>query len=212
MMSRTLLLLSCLLASSLAHSDDVRDRSRQALDAAAQAARSGAVRSMPNIELPSNRNSIDVAKIAESYRRMDAPESDEGLLIFVSNSMPRAALLRLARDARRAGAVLVFRGIKGDLTNQSWLKSMEAIKPLTDTGASVQIHPDLFKTYQVRSVPTFVLTREGKHACDAAEACNDKLVAVGDASLGYVLDRWSDAGGELGKLARTRLNRLENAR
>lgn len=204
-------LLSVALVSA-ASADDMRDRSRQALDSALEASRAGPVRAMPDIKTPAATRSVDVQKIAEQYRRMEASKTAEGLLIFVSHSMPKAALMRLARDAKRARAVLVFRGIKGNLSSQGWLKSMEAMRPLTDTGAAVQIHPDLFKEFGVKSVPTFVLTQSGKNTCDTASACKDTLVAVGDASLGFVLDRWSDAGGALGKMARDRLDLMGGAR
>lgn len=213
MKSLTSLILSMALALP-AQAEDARERSKQALDAAEQAARSGAVRAMPNIgTMP--RGEIDVGKIAEQYRQLGAkPAGDEGLMIFVSHSMPKATLVKLARQARRAGAVMVFRGVPGDLTSKTWLESMAAMQPLVDTGAAVQIHPDLFKEYDVRRVPTFVIV-DGSGSgsgCSEKFGCTGRLVAVGDVSLDYVLERWAVGRSALARKAQIALDRMEAAR
>ncbi len=67
--------------------------------------------------LPQQPAGIDVGEIAARYRDVAQPESlpkPARLIAFVSFAMPAESLKRLARDAHRAGAVLVLRGWAGE--------------------------------------------------------------------------------------------------
>ncbi|OZA31235.1 MAG: type-F conjugative transfer system pilin assembly protein TrbC [Hydrogenophilales bacterium 17-61-9] len=187
-----------------------RQKSRQALDAASQAAKHGAVRAFPNIKVPSS--GVDIGQIADRYSQTAIKPADENLMIFVTLGMPDKALLKLARQAARTRAVLVLRGVQGGLDKGNWPRAMEALKPIAETGASIIIHPDLFRAYKVVQAPTFVLTtdRQGD-AClsDQKKECSQSLRATGDVSLDYVLERWSDGSGKLASEARARLTMLE---
>ena len=191
----------------------VRAKTGAALDAASETAKSGMVGRMPNLPVPTA--GIDVDQIASRYRDLGKrdKQSDESLLIFVSTSMPMATLVKLGNQARRAGAVLVLRGVPGGLaTSGAWTRAMAQLKPVAATGARVQINPDLFRLYAVNLVPTFVLTRLDTSQCASDSAgCQAMLRAVGDVSLDYVLEKWSDDRGELADQARLRLKHMKGA-
>jgi type-F conjugative transfer system pilin assembly protein TrbC len=88
-----------------------------------------------------------------------------GILVFVSFSMPEASLKSLAQEAQRTWtrgdasqqhhAVLVMRGLYQD----SFVKTASKIQEL---GIAVDIHPELFETHHVTSVPTFVRLEDGQ--------------------------------------------------
>lgn len=181
-----------------------RGRSGQALDAAAAKARNGAVRALPNIRVPSS--GVDIGQIAARYGQSKGTV-DERLIVFATLAMPKEALLRLARQAAQARAVLVFRGVDGGLAGGNWSRAVEAFEPLAKTGASIQIHPDLFKSYHVSVAPTFILSSgSSKDSCVSDRTvCGNTLRSEGDVTLDYVLERWAAGSGELADEARARL-------
>lgn len=187
-----------------------RHKSSQAIDAASQAARNGAVRAFPKIKVPSS--GVDIGQIAARYNQTEQKQEDDNLMIFVTLGMPGKALINLARQAARTRAVLVLRGVEGGLAKGNWPRAMEALKPIAETGASIIIHPDLFRAYKVVQAPTFVLTtgQQGE-AClnERRKECSQSLRATGDVSLDYVLERWAEGNSTLASEARSRLTLLE---
>jgi len=83
--------------------------------------------------------------------------SENGILVFVSFSMPKAALIELSDQSQKYGATLVLRGIHED----SFLKMKDKIMEISPKGLHLDIHPDLFKQYGIKRVPTFVLVKNG---------------------------------------------------
>ena len=97
------------------------------------------------------------------------------ILVFVSFFMPKASLRALASEAAKHNAVLVMRGLKGDsfkTTQKAFLELAvedgkgENLDPKDiDQGdgqnsmQGFEINPELFKTYQIKKVPTFVLAK-----------------------------------------------------
>ena len=166
---------------------------------------------VPNpVDIPSA--GTDPLAIAERYRKtQDAlRDGDTGpdLLVFVSFSMPDASLERLARDAAKANAVLVFRGPK----DGSLKKTLQAFEPLAKLGASAIIHPEAFVRNRVDAVPVYVLGTVAGEGCDATSAsCREGLRLAGDASLEYILERMAQASQPLASEAERRLARLRGA-
>lgn len=76
--------------------------------------------------------------------------------VLVSFSMPEASLERLARDTKDAGVPLVFRGVpetKGPSDSKLPLlnpQSLSAFQPLIESGADVQLNPELFSEFNIR--------------------------------------------------------------
>lgn len=195
--------------------DAARAKAATALDSAASQAQPSTV--TPQRIVPDFSNSpaggVDPARIAEQYRTLGKPAETDNpeLIVFVSLSMPEESLKRIGEQAKRAGAVVAFRGLKYGLRNGGWNRSMEALKPVADTGADVQIHPELFARYNVRSVPTLVVASSPKQGCQE-DACEAQSAAVaGDVSLDYALDHLADRRDEIGRIARERLKRLRNS-
>ncbi len=76
--------------------------------------------------------------------------------IFVSFSLGEKALVNLASEAKRWGAILVLRGFK----DGSYTKTAKALqKIILKTGQGILIDPELFTLFAVTDVPTFVLSK-----------------------------------------------------
>ena len=119
--------------------------------------------------------------------------------------MPETSLKRLATDAARTNAVLVFRGPKDGSLKQT----LQAFEPLAKLGASAILHPEAFTWNRIDSVPVFVLGTAASGSCDdAAGSCREALRVAGDASLEYILERMARASHPLAEEAERRLTRL----
>lgn len=117
---------------------------------------------------------------------------EEALLVFVSFSMPEPVIQNLAEQARVAGAVVVLRGMVDGKLSTTQQRALLVNK----AGASWEINPELFTTFDVQTVPAFVLTGnktvidEGC-APDASGQCSAKNTfskVSGDISLRLALD------------------------
>lgn len=145
------------------------------------------IEALPQPQVPAG----DISAIAEKYKnaglaqpaKPDFPE----LLVLVSLSMPEAALHKLIDQAGRAGATLVFRGIKNDS-----MKAMgkEIGRLLNGRNAKFAIHPPAYRQFSVKQVPAFVLaTNEAGNVLEDGCAKPGSFVKVsGDVSLDYALD------------------------
>jgi type-F conjugative transfer system pilin assembly protein TrbC len=146
----------------------------------------------------------DPAALAERYRQAapQAPAAEPDLLAFVSFSMPRASLERLARESARAGAVLVFRGPK----DGSLKKTLQAFESLARLGAQAMMHPEAFRRMNVDAVPVYALGPAGADC--AAAGCKDILRLSGDVSLEYALEIMARTQGPMAQAAERRLQRM----
>jgi conjugal transfer pilus assembly protein TrbC len=154
----------------------------------------------------------DPVALAQKYQRLNThnrPETPQ-LLVFISTSMPMPALEMLGRQAHKAGAVLVLRGLRDPLgTKGALTKTRAYMMPVAKTGAAVQIDPEAFGRYNVSAVPTFVMAAPKKDGCNQ-DSCEGQFASlVGDVTLGYALEYWSGQGGWVAQQADMFLNRLE---
>lgn len=83
---------------------------------------------------------------------------ENGVLVFVSFSMPKESLIELCNEAEKYNAALVIRGIY----QNSFTKTKDKILKISSNGLSLNIDPQLFKQYNIQKVPTFILIRNGK--------------------------------------------------
>ncbi len=83
---------------------------------------------------------------------------ENGIIVFVSFSMPDIALKQLSDDASKYGATLVLRGIHQD----SFLKTKDKILEISSDGLHLNIDPNLFELYKIEKVPTFVLVEKDR--------------------------------------------------
>ncbi|HNO76195.1 MAG TPA: type-F conjugative transfer system pilin assembly protein TrbC [Nitrosomonas mobilis] len=133
----------------------------------------------------------DITTIAEKFRDIGKASAEKmhslDLLILVSLSMPEAALRKLADQAEKAGATLLFRGLKDD----SMMKMGEAVKAILDgRNVHVAIHPPAFQQFGVTRVPAFVLASQeaGKVMDNGCSKPQTFVKVSGDVSLDYALE------------------------
>lgn len=158
---------------------------------------------------------------SELSRQMRDPEVDTQkplpqAFVLVSFSMPEASLERLARDAKDAGVPLVFRGVpetkpssdsKLPLLNP---QSLAAFQPLIESGADIQLNPELFSEFNVRQVPALIIKEESPASSDGCIKSAKGVIVPGDVTLGYALDRLTDRKDSIGEAARALRAKLGN--
>lgn len=158
---------------------------------------------------------------SELSQHMRDPEAAQQKLlpqafVLVSFSMPEASLERLARDAKDAGVPLVFRGVpetkpssdsKLPLLNP---QSLAAFQPLIESGADVQLNPELFSEFNIRQVPALIIKDESSVSSDGCIQSAKAVIVPGDVTLGYALDRLTDRKDSIGDAARTLRAKLGN--
>ena len=198
--------------------EDPMVRTRQAIDKAmaqAQSMQSGAAQAGPktgfSVDELRKMKGVDPSDLAAKYQNAGVGQkpATQDLMIFISTSVPKKALVMLGEQANATGAVLVLRGLKGALGTKGVMqKTMEALQPVAATGAKIQIDPEAFGRYNVTAVPTFVIATK-EDTC-ANEQCDTKSYAMaGDVTLEYALEQWSSRGGPIGRQADMYLKRLE---
>lgn len=98
-------------------------------------------------------------KSCGSYiQNIQRKESRNGILVFVSFSMPKASLVELNNQTNKYNATLIMRGIY----KNSFNKMKEKILDISSKGLTIEINPQLFKQYGIKQVPTYILMKEGK--------------------------------------------------
>ena len=164
------------------------------------------IQTTPRVPADVTRPGADPLAVAERYRQTqgarDQAEARPDLLVFVSFTMPGPSLERLASDAGKAGAVLVFRGPK----EGSLRKTLAAFEPLAKRGARATLDPEAFARHRIEAVPVYLLGQAG--GCGEATACAEILRITGDAGLDDVLERMARADHPLAAVAEARLARL----
>ena len=132
-----------------------------------------------------------------------------GVYVAVSLSMPPEALRQLARDAHRAGARVVIRG----LVDGSFKATMLRVRQVFDdrSAGGVAIDPQVFKAFQVTGVPTVIaaLSRVepcGTMGCAPTAPAFDKI--SGNISLEAALKALAEESGPGQPAARAALARL----
>ena len=177
---------------------DIAKAQTRARDAIARIPQGGAQQqheaaAMPKIEsLPKPAaRAPDIATLAEKYKSLGraavAKDRSPDLLVMVSLSMPRETLERIADQAERAGATLVFRGLKGD----SMTRMGAEIKTIVgNRNVSAVVHPPAFQQFSVTRVPAVVIARpEAGNVLDNGCSQVETFVKVsGDVSLDYALE------------------------
>lgn len=214
-------------AASAVQEEWARQRARsaqtgQALEEATRRARlqsdpAAVASGMPKVtmpEVPAYRGAPpDPQMLANQYKealKQASKEQTYNIMVFASLSIPEEALRRIGRDVKRAGGVVVVRGLKYGLQPGGWKRSLDALKPLAETGVDLQINPNLFQQFGVRQVPTFVVSGEGvgDKGCSNAECAATVGSVVGDVTLEYALDVLADRNDVVGRIARQKAGLL----
>ena len=171
---------------------------------------------LPDASKVMGAKGVDIAKLAQEYGAPDSPMQGADpvykLVAFVSLSMPEGSLKKLGRDLKKAGGVMIVRGTKYGIGTEEWGKSIEALKPIVETGVQLEINPALFKQFEIKTVPTIVVSPKGiaSQGCqeDACAAGNVGIIR-GDVSLDYALDKLADRQDEVGRFAEKLYKKVE---
>jgi conjugal transfer pilus assembly protein TrbC len=153
---------------------------------------------------------IDPEKIARQFNQINTKPKEEDtneVMIFVSTSMPKGSLQRIARDAKTTNSLIAIRGASQGVGPGLWVKSVADLKPMTDLGVEVQYHPDLFDRYAIKRVPAVVVAPEPVAGC-TEDACRPYAVLYGDVTLDYALERLANRKDGIGTVARERLKKM----
>lgn len=97
-------------------------------------------------------------KCSSQIENIEIKNPKDGILIFVSFSMPKASLMELNNQAQKYNAILVMRGIY----KNSFRGMRKKILEISPDGLSINIDPKAFEKYDVKQVPTFVLVEDDK--------------------------------------------------
>ena len=153
----------------------------------------------------------DIATIAEKFKELGKASAlkneQPDLLIMVSLSMPRDALERTAEQAERAGATLVFRGLKGDSMTQMGAEIQSIIGK---RNVSAVVHPPAFQQFSVTRVPAVVIARPeaGNVLENGCSQAGTFVKVTGDVSLDYALEHIERKSLAWGQIARSYRNRI----
>jgi conjugal transfer pilus assembly protein TrbC len=112
------------------------------------------IRSIP---IGEGKGCKDCGSEVRNIRPQEADE-ENGLLVFVSFSMPDASLKQLSDQSEKYGAILIMRGIH----EGSFSKMKDKILSVDKGGLKFCIDPALFQKYDIRAAPVFVLVKDGK--------------------------------------------------
>lgn len=145
-----------------------------------------------NIVTELQRNSSHSQNMAVNYSPETQPNlSEASLYIFISFSMGEKALLNIAHEAKRFGAIMILRGFK----DESYLKTAQSLQNMIiKTGQGVLIDPELYALFNITTVPTFVLARPFNLAAveRTQTPFHDKM--QGHVSVRYVLETFANKG------------------
>ncbi|WP_425953197.1 type-F conjugative transfer system pilin assembly protein TrbC [Ralstonia pseudosolanacearum] len=155
---------------------------------------------------PVKKQSLDevMKQYADAKNGPQVKKGTSDLIIFVSFSMPKDILTELARQAKETGAVMVVRGFKDGSLRATKLAALEVNR----AGAPWEIHPELFKAFKVKTVPTFVVaSAEAESVLD--DGCSPEATfssVTGNISVELALDTIRRrAQPSIAKMAESRL-------
>ena len=153
---------------------------------------------------PNNNANRDQAISNLSDIELD-PEWGTDFRIFVSSSMSKNLLKAYAKQAKKYGAVLVFNGLPGG----SWRKLSELVTEISGNNpelVSIQIDDEAFARFDIKVVPSFVLSKEEDVFAEQPKVTFDKV--TGAIGTRRVLELFK----EQGQLAEFASDKLEQGR
>lgn len=142
---------------------------------------------------------------ASSANLESSVENETQLLIFVSLAMPKTSLLQWSEQAKKAGGILVLRGLK----DNSLPQTLAYTNKIWSEGArGVVIDPTAYERFAINTVPAVLITKKALQPC-TKDACDTPIhdVVYGDVGLAYALNKIKEQG-ELWDLAQNYLTRL----
>ena len=133
------------------------------------------------------------------------------LKVFVSSSMSTELLKTYVKEAKRYGAVLVFNGLPGN----SWVKLNKTVMEMVEDqeGVGIQIDPEEFDRFNIKTVPAFVLIKEADWITGTSEEMvEDRVIydkVTGNIGTEAALRLFAEQG-ELDAMARAKAENAGN--
>ena len=133
------------------------------------------------------------------------------LKVFISSSMSFELLKTYVRQAKRYGGVLVFNGLPGN----SWVKLNKTVMEIVEDqeGVGIQIDPEEFDRFNIKTVPAFVLIKEADLITGTSEEMvEDRVIydkVTGNIGTEAALRLFAEKG-ELSLEAQTKLENTGN--
>lgn len=156
-----------------------------------------------------NKDAITQLLNSYNFKQNDIQKSQiihHPVMIFVSSSIPQQSLKDLMFQARKTGAVLVFRGFIGNLRNTA-----EFMQRLTKDNVSAIIDPRLFDMFKIERVPTFVVVPNDIQGCEGSTCSvtpqHDRI--AGNVTLNFALEQIANGKGISKSVAQQYLKKLE---
>jgi type-F conjugative transfer system pilin assembly protein TrbC len=156
-----------------------------------------------------NKDAITQLLNSYNFKQNDIQKSQiihYPVMIFVSSSIPQQSLKDLMLQARKTGAVLVFRGFIGNLRNTA-----EFMQRLTKDNVSAIIDPRLFEMFKIERVPTFVVASNDIQGCEGSSCSvtpqHDRI--SGNITLNFALEQIANGKGSSKSVAEKYLKKLE---
>ena len=148
-----------------------------------------------------------IAKLLNNYRfkSEDIKKSQIThfpLMIFVSSSIPKSSLKDLMIQAKKSGAVLVFRGMMGSLKNTA-----KFLGDISKDNVQAIIDPRLFDLFNVEVVPTVIVLKEATQNCQSDNNENKCQITPihdrisGNITLDYALETIANGKSETSQIA-----------
>ena len=176
----------------------------------------GSVPAAPAIKPPEHNTETRAADLSalvkDHYAKIEdaGKQQNQGLLYFLSLSMPPASLDRALSDLERSGGAAVLRGMTRPGLKATF-KQLDAL--IKNRRVSILLDPTLFEKFEIRRVPTVVVLPEKTLPKCQDNACNTAVpphwAISGDVPLVYALNQIRRLAPESGASVQSYLNRLE---
>lgn len=149
---------------------------------------------------------LDPATVARQYAEVSQPSNPADkatpVMVFVSLSMPTESLKQLARESARSGVPLLVRGLKYGVGQENVRRGLQELRPYSEIGATILVHPEAFDNYSVSVVPTFVVDPDASAGCADGLCPTRARRVVGEVTLQFALEEIAQDGGDAGRIAR----------
>lgn len=156
------------------------------------------------------KNQNAIAEILQNYRFNPSQVKKSQIIyhpvmIFVSSSIPKETFKELMIQAKNSEAILVFRGMIGNLVQTS-----NFLAQISKENVTAIIDPRLFTIFKVETVPTFVVVADISKDCLTYDCkttpLHDRI--TGNITLNYALEQIINQQGDSIKTASSYLTKL----
>ena len=149
-----------------------------------------------------NKNLTGSGGLGHNYRDLVL------LKVFISSSMSPELLKTYVRQAQRYGGVLVFNG----LPDNSWVKLNKTVTEIVgnEEGVGIQIDPEEFDRFNIKTVPAFVLFKEDNRVTYTSKEAEENKVIYDKVTGNIGIETALRLFAEKGELSLEAEAKLEN--